>query len=161
MDDIRRKTRVISPADVPALDIFGAALSVLSDDSAQVVVGDQAVPPGYGVPPHIHASDDEMFYIVEGELTLTGRADGDVRVPAGSFVQLPRGVPHGFRNDTQEPARVLVILSPGRAAAGDVPTLQSHGARWALDARRNRRDRRPVWRKLRMIALELTIDLPS
>ncbi len=113
MHDLSRKIRAATSADVPALDIFGAALFVLSDDGAPVVVGKQTVPPGYGVPPHVHAADDEMFYIVEGELTLTGAPEGEVKARPGSFVQLPRGVPHGFRNDTELPARMLVVVSPG------------------------------------------------
>jgi quercetin dioxygenase-like cupin family protein len=113
MRDIHSKIQVVSSAAAPTLDIFGAALSVLSDGSGMPwAVGEQTVPPGYGVPPHVHTADDEMFYILEGELVVGG-TDGEAKVRAGSVVQLPRGVPHGFRNDTQMPARMLVISSPG------------------------------------------------
>jgi uncharacterized RmlC-like cupin family protein len=114
MRDTHSKVQVVSSAAAPTLDIFGAPLSVMSDGSGMpVVVGEQIVPPGYGVPLHIHASDDETFYILEGELAVGGGADGEVKARAGSFVQLPRGIPHSLRNGTPMPARMLVILSPG------------------------------------------------
>ena len=112
MRDIDGGTQVVSSAGAPMLDIFGAPLSVLSDGSdIPVIVGELTVPPGYGVPPHVHASDDEMFYLLEGELALG--ADGETKLGAGSFARLPRGMPHVFRNDTGVPARLLVILYPG------------------------------------------------
>ena len=73
------------------------------------------VPPGYLVPPHIHADDDEAFYIVTGDLTLLSDQGETVAGP-GSTVLLPRGKMHGFRNDTDRDARVLVVCQPGSQA---------------------------------------------
>ena len=68
--------------------------------------------PGYGVPTHVHNADDEFFYILEGELAVIG-PEGERTAGAGACVKLPRDIPHGFRNATDKPARMLVILSPG------------------------------------------------
>src|SRR5919108_6563144 len=38
------------------------------------------VPPGGGPPPHIHANEDETFYVLEGEVTIRL---GDTTVTAG------------------------------------------------------------------------------
>lgn len=69
------------------------------------------VPPGGGPPPHIHGRDDEMFYIREGEITFM--TEGKTLVgKAGTFVQLPRGVAHAFKNNSGHTARMLVQCVP-------------------------------------------------
>ena len=77
-----------------------------------MVLGEQMVPPGYGVPAHFHEIDDELFYFLEGELVMIG-PEGETTVGRGACVQLPRGVPHGFRNASGAIARMLVALTPG------------------------------------------------
>ena len=95
------------------LDVLGAPFFVLSDGAKlPFVVGEQHVPPGYGVPTHMHDADDEFFYILEGELTIVS-PDGESKAGAGAWVGLPRNVAHGFHNATNAPARMLVVLSPG------------------------------------------------
>jgi quercetin dioxygenase-like cupin family protein len=69
------------------------------------------VPPGGGPPPHIHGREDEMFYILEGEITFM--TEGKTIIgKAGTFVQLPRGVAHAFKNNSNRPARMLVQCVP-------------------------------------------------
>jgi hypothetical protein len=59
---------------------------------------------------HVHAREDEWFYVLEGELTFW--VDGRVVVaPAGSFVLGPRGIPHTFLVSSDE-ARFLVGVEP-------------------------------------------------
>src|SRR6185437_15490705 len=69
------------------------------------------VAPGPGARPHIHRRADEAFYVIDGELTLV-LEDREVRAPAGSFVLVPRGTRHTFRNLTSAPAKAVFILSP-------------------------------------------------
>ena len=52
-----------------------------------------------------------LTYILEGELTFMLGGE-DVTAPAGTFVLVPPGVEHGFRNDTAEPVRILNIHAP-------------------------------------------------
>ena len=60
---------------------------------------------------HTHDDEDDAFYILEGELTFT--VDGeDVVAPQGTFVLIPPGVEHGFRNDGDAPARILNVHAP-------------------------------------------------
>ncbi|MFO1036509.1 MAG: cupin domain-containing protein [Geminicoccaceae bacterium] len=62
--------------------------------------------------PHYHESWDETVYGLVG--TTTWRIDGkDVDVRPGDTVHIPRGIVHGFRNDTQALATCLCILTPG------------------------------------------------
>ena len=60
---------------------------------------------------HVHVDEDDAFYIVAGELTFSfgGR---DVTAAPGTFVLVPPGVEHGFRNDGSEPVRMLNIHAP-------------------------------------------------
>ena len=70
------------------------------------------IPAGASPPLHIHRREDEAFWVMEG--TVTFRA-GDETITArpGSFVFLPRDVPHTFVVDGAEPAHILTLLTPG------------------------------------------------
>jgi quercetin dioxygenase-like cupin family protein len=64
--------------------------------------------PGFGPPPHIHHADDEAFYIIEGELSgFCG--DHTWHGGPGTFVFMPRGIPHTFTVESSTPARVLQL----------------------------------------------------
>jgi mannose-6-phosphate isomerase-like protein (cupin superfamily) len=60
---------------------------------------------------HVHAAEDDAFYIMEGEMTFTLGGE-EVAAPPGTFVLVPPGVEHGFRNDGAVPVRVLNIHAP-------------------------------------------------
>jgi mannose-6-phosphate isomerase-like protein (cupin superfamily) len=60
---------------------------------------------------HVHDEEDDAFYILEGELTfLFGREEA--LAPPGTFVLVPPGVEHAFRNDGSAPVRMLNIHAP-------------------------------------------------
>ena len=62
-------------------------------------------------PIHVHASDDETLYIIEGELTAV--LDGQARrLTAGESVFLPRGVPHQLVNVSGTPAKYILVGTP-------------------------------------------------
>ncbi len=66
---------------------------------------------GDGPPQHIHKTEDEAFYVVEGEIkVLVG--ERTFTATAGSFVVIPRGTVHAFSRVGQEPAKVLAIFTP-------------------------------------------------
>jgi len=74
-------------------------------------LADAFVPPGGGPPPHYHTREEESFYITDGEITFT--VDGRTLVGTpGTFVQIPRGTPHAFRNASEKPARMLIMCAP-------------------------------------------------
>lgn len=96
------------------LDVFGASMVVKADPARSgFFLADHVVPPGYCVPPHSHAEEEEVLFILEGALTLLDES-GERQSGPGETVHLPRGVAHGFRNDTARPVRLLVALWPGR-----------------------------------------------
>jgi mannose-6-phosphate isomerase-like protein (cupin superfamily) len=109
---------VIEPGVGGLVDVLGAPIMIKSTGRAdQLFFADHPMPPGYGVPLHVHADEDELFYILDGEITLDA-VDGSTTVRPGSFVHLPRGVAHGFRNVSDIPARMLVVTTPGGALEG-------------------------------------------
>jgi len=70
-------------------------------------------PPGGGPPLHTHASEDEYFAVLDGEITFC--IDGHVRtVGTGGSAFVPRGVPHTFKNCSDRQVRVLALFTPGR-----------------------------------------------
>jgi quercetin dioxygenase-like cupin family protein len=69
------------------------------------------VPPGGGPPLHVHSREEECIYILDGEVVLQ-IGDSRMVANAGAFVGLPVGVPHAFRNETQQPARLLFTVAP-------------------------------------------------
>ena len=60
---------------------------------------------------HVHADEDDAFYILEGELTFVFD-DREVAATPGTFVLVPPGVRHAFRNDQTRPARFFNIHAP-------------------------------------------------
>jgi quercetin dioxygenase-like cupin family protein len=68
-------------------------------------------PPGTFVPPHIHTTQEEFIYVLEGrfDLLLDGK---DVVAGAGDLVCLPRNVSHGIFNKTQQPVKCIFWVSP-------------------------------------------------
>jgi mannose-6-phosphate isomerase-like protein (cupin superfamily) len=68
-------------------------------------------PTADGPESHVHADEDDVFYVLDGELTFK-LPNGDVAAPAGTFVLVPPGVEHTFANRTATPVRVLNIHAP-------------------------------------------------
>ncbi len=62
-------------------------------------------------PPHVHANEDELFIVLEGEHEFTV---GDVVFDAGpgAVVFAPRGVPHSHRRVVPRTGRFLTLVSP-------------------------------------------------
>lgn len=65
----------------------------------------------HGPETHLHADEDDVFYVLEGELTFV-LDEGDVPAPQGTFVLVPPGVSHTFKNPLDTPSRVLNIHAP-------------------------------------------------
>jgi quercetin dioxygenase-like cupin family protein len=51
------------------------------------------------VPPHIHVAEDELSYVLGGEVGFRV-GDDVVTATAGSYVRKPRGIQHTFWNAT-------------------------------------------------------------
>ena len=75
---------------------------------------EMVLPPGTRAPrSHLHHGTDEVWYVLDGRLTLRVGAR-TVEADAGACVAVPRGVVHTLQNATQETVRYLLLLTPGR-----------------------------------------------
>ena len=74
------------------------------------------VPAGSASPWHVHLSEDESFYVASGAISVKVEGHSRVHIGAGGFAFGPRGVPHGFRIESDGPARILLMTGgPGFA----------------------------------------------
>lgn len=64
-----------------------------------------------GPPPHLHRNEDEAFYVLEGEFSISLGGE-EFRAKPGDFISLPRVIRHSFRSDSDVVGRMLVIVSP-------------------------------------------------
>jgi len=102
--------------DGDSYDWHGARVTIKAsaeDTCGQFGVMESIYPPGLSVPAHRHSGEDEMFYVLAGELQGFCDEDRWTATP-GSFVFVPRDRPHGFIVTSELPARALVIVGPPR-----------------------------------------------
>jgi len=70
-------------------------------------------PSGTFVPPHIHPTQDEFIYMLEGRLdaVIDGR---DFAATAGDLIKLPMGIPHGLFNKSDQTVKCFFWVTPTR-----------------------------------------------
>ena len=68
-------------------------------------------PPGTFVPPHIHPTQDEFIYMLEGRLDLVLDGQESHALP-GDLIKLPRNIPHGLFNKSDAPVKCLFWVAP-------------------------------------------------
>jgi quercetin dioxygenase-like cupin family protein len=89
---------VVLPGEGRFVDLGEFSMTIKADsaDTAGVVsVLEADEPPGFGPPIHVHHDAAEAFYVLEGEYVMY-LDDREFVCPAGSFIFIPVGVPHGF-----------------------------------------------------------------
>src|SRR2546427_518025 len=73
--------------------------------------GGPAGPPRLIAPRHLHHSDDEAWYVLQGILRVQS-GENEIEARAGSGVLVPRGTPHTYWNPGPGPLRYLLIMTP-------------------------------------------------
>ena len=82
-------------------------------DTPRFTLGIIEIAPGRELEAHVHRDEDDAFYILEGEMTFFfGDEDEEAIAPPGTFVLVPPGVRHGFRNPGPGPVRMLNVHAP-------------------------------------------------
>ena len=72
---------------------------------------DVIVPSKSGPRLHVHAKEDELWIVLDGDLRF--KADSEIMMaPSGSVVFVPRGVRHCFQNMGEQDAHILVLFTP-------------------------------------------------
>ena len=107
------------------------------ETSDSFYLGEGAIEPGFpGPPPHRHQRLHDMFYVLDGTLTVR-IGDETHELEPGSFVCVPPGVVHTFSNPSDAPVRFLNFNTPAgwenymrdlaAALAGGTPTQEEIG----------------------------------
>jgi mannose-6-phosphate isomerase-like protein (cupin superfamily) len=116
------------PSDAQISAVFRLAASVETADSTRTVArfvapgsvtrGEfglfrwEMAPNAGGPDPHIHHTFSESFYVLQGRVRLFDGATW-VEAVAGDFLYVPRNGIHAFRNESAEPAAMLILFAPG------------------------------------------------
>lgn len=68
-------------------------------------------PVNTGVPPHVHPTQDEFIWVLDGVYTLY--LDGEwTSAGPGDLVRMPKNIPHAYYNRGEEPAKSVFWVSP-------------------------------------------------
>jgi quercetin dioxygenase-like cupin family protein len=100
-------------------------------------LGEGVLEPGFpGPPPHRHRRLHDMFYVLDGTLTMR-LGDETLELEPGSFVCVPPGVVHTFSNPSDTAVKILNFNTPAgwenymrdlaAALAGGTPTQEEIG----------------------------------
>ena len=75
-------------------------------------VQEHFVPYGFSPPLHLHRTEDEVMYVLEGEFRVRVQ-DQEHRLRAGDTMLTPKGVPHTYRVESANGGRCLAITARG------------------------------------------------
>jgi quercetin dioxygenase-like cupin family protein len=109
------RAAIVKPEQAPSIRPFGLDMKVLLTTEAtgcatSVIMGWHK--PGEGPPDHVHFTQEEIFFVVEGVYEPT--VDGETStVGPGSIVFIPRNVVHCFKNIGATTACMLDWSLPG------------------------------------------------
>ena len=87
------------------------AFLVTGEDTKHTSMFDWTMPPRFSTGLHVHRTQEETFYVLDGECDWQV-GDRRIRATPGTFLFIPPGVPHNIANATDKPARVLMTVSP-------------------------------------------------
>jgi mannose-6-phosphate isomerase-like protein (cupin superfamily) len=100
-------------------------VEILSDDDALHATWSRFGPHREGADLHVHRHHTDLFYVLEGELTIRlGPEDAPVAMPTGTLVRVPPLVVHGFRNGSDADVRYLNLHAPGQGFADYMRALR-------------------------------------
>ena len=110
-----RHVKVVQPQDQRKV-IYGAGdeyyyFATGEDTDGHYFFFEGIVPPGGGPPPHIQTKEEEAFYILEGEVTFYAEGK-EIHAGPGTYLNIPKGVKHKFRNNKETTARMLIFFAP-------------------------------------------------
>jgi quercetin dioxygenase-like cupin family protein len=93
---------------------FGALARVragAADTNGEYTLVEIVAPPHLASPLHVHHTEDEGFYVLDGSVTIHV-GDDSVELQTGGHAWGPRDVPHRF-DVGPDGARMLWVLTPG------------------------------------------------
>jgi quercetin dioxygenase-like cupin family protein len=111
---MERPATIRKPSEGRCIGIVGDVYRFLAtgdETNGKYATFEAIVPPGSGPPPHIHSREEESFLVLEGEMTFELGEDRFV-ASEGTFLNMPAGSLHCFRNESDRTARMLISVAP-------------------------------------------------
>ena len=118
------------PSPETTLDVFGVDVTFLVENehtAGRFGVLEYVSKPGFEPPPHWHEHEDEVFYVIEGQLEMHC-ADQVLHVEEGECVFLPKRKPHGFIVRSPHVRAVCVTQPSGAEQAFRILGIAKNGA---------------------------------
>ena len=113
--DKKSKVVAVNTNDLEEFLVESGAMKFIAsseDTNGAFAVVERTQQPCYKTTWHRHDNFEESFYVLEGVWTVQ-IAEKVHEFPAGSYVLIPRGTPHGQGNFTPKPVRLLEMVAPG------------------------------------------------
>jgi|SRR5215470_8410812 len=85
-------------------------LATAEDTQGQFALIEGVARKGNVPPPHIHHREEETFYVLEGEMTVSV-GDRTTKATPGTTVIVPRNTVHSFAIESEQ-LRVLILVTP-------------------------------------------------
>ncbi|MET0760680.1 MAG: cupin domain-containing protein [Flavobacterium sp.] len=115
MTDKVKNILTVNPDEGQKLMIAGGNYRIIvsgKETGGTFAVIEMSIPPGAGPNPHSHASFEESFYVLEGEINFKSES-GNYVAKENAFISIPKGgMVHGFKNLTNNPAKLLCTVIP-------------------------------------------------
>jgi mannose-6-phosphate isomerase-like protein (cupin superfamily) len=106
---------LLTPGEGERLAMGEASVTIKAtgdDTGGSFYLGETEIPPGFpGPPPHVHERLHDMFFVIEGTLTVR-LGDDEHEVGPGTFVCAPPGTVHTFSNRSAAAVRFLNFNTP-------------------------------------------------
>lgn len=104
-----------------------------AESGGAVSILEVTIPPRTLIKPHVHTLEDEFTLVLSGSVGARLGDDTSDDIPSGSWLVKPRSVPHAMWNVSNQPARILEVVTPGgieRYFEQVAPILKEHGSDW-------------------------------
>jgi mannose-6-phosphate isomerase-like protein (cupin superfamily) len=100
-------------------------VEILAEHDALHATWSRFGPGRAGADLHVHRRHSDLFYVVQGELTVRlGPQGEEVVARPGTLVRVPPLVVHGFRNGSDSEVRYLNLHAPGQGFASYLRALR-------------------------------------
>ncbi len=115
MENINNSLTAVAAQGGPSVSVVGDTYRIIIDGKqtgGAYALVDMLIPPKGGPVPHSHATFQEAFYIIDGEIKVITK-EKVYTAAKGSYVNIPfNGPVHKFTNETGKTAHILCFTTP-------------------------------------------------
>ncbi|MBE14737.1 MAG: cupin domain-containing protein [Dokdonia sp.] len=109
-----KNPKIIKDSDGESLFVIGDQMQLKLDatdtDGLFTVIESQS-DPGMSIPMHVHKNEDEMFRVLEGQVSITVGGETTI-LSAGDTAFAPRNIPHSWTNTGDKPLKMILTAVP-------------------------------------------------